>query len=220
MSTLSHDECVKHWSCGEKKKAWGKKQWKLKSLEISNPFHIPVECAICLPQQPSIAKQITSILMKNTWHQVQNTIHHQTWPEPAERDCDWLGQCFSAPGGAISQQCPRVWGHPVQTDNPGHQMLHFLAGSWDNQDCRHRTSGNIIFLFIHASGPYYPNMTRWELEVILSLVYKMILLILALELANMTKWSPRGVVGRAYVPAFGLHSGPPSSLPSGFILSY
>ena len=46
---------------------------------------------------------------------------------------------------------------------------------------------NIIFLFIHASGPYYPKMARWELEVILSLVYKMILLILALELANMTK---------------------------------
>ena len=49
------------------------------------------------------------------------------------------------------------------------------------------TASNIIFLFIHASGPYYPNMARWELEVILSLVYKMILLILALELANMTK---------------------------------
>ena len=46
---------------------------------------------------------------------------------------------------------------------------------------------NIIFLIINASGPYYPNMARWELEVILSLVYKMILLILALELANMTK---------------------------------
>ena len=28
-----------------------------------------------------------------------------------------------------------------------------------------------VHLFIHASGPYYPNMARWELEVIFSFVY-------------------------------------------------